>query len=59
MGQIKIFSLIYNQCYIFFTEHKKAVDIDQMNQEFVDPELSLWDALESSQWFPNEVIEAH
>ncbi|XP_013137287.1 PREDICTED: tRNA selenocysteine 1-associated protein 1 [Papilio polytes] len=40
-------------------EHKKAVDIDQMNQEFVDPELSLWDALESSQWFPNEVIEAH
>ncbi|KPJ14753.1 tRNA selenocysteine 1-associated protein 1 [Papilio machaon] len=39
-------------------EHKKTIDIDQMNQEFLDPELSLWDALESSQWFPNEVIEA-
>ncbi|KPJ03955.1 tRNA selenocysteine 1-associated protein 1 [Papilio xuthus] len=40
-------------------EHKKIIDIDQMNQEFLDPELSFWDALESSQWFPNEVIEAH
>ncbi|XP_045537531.1 tRNA selenocysteine 1-associated protein 1 [Papilio machaon] len=40
-------------------EHKKVIDIDQMNQEFLDPELSLWDALESSQWFPNEVIEGH
>ncbi|XP_014358897.2 tRNA selenocysteine 1-associated protein 1 [Papilio machaon] len=37
-------------------EHKKTIDIDQMNQEFLEPELSLWDALESSQWFPNEVI---
>ncbi|XP_068620366.1 tRNA selenocysteine 1-associated protein 1 [Battus philenor] len=40
-------------------EHKKNIDVDQMNQEFLDPELSLWDGLEASQWFPNEVIEAH
>ncbi|XP_050352859.1 tRNA selenocysteine 1-associated protein 1 [Nymphalis io] len=40
-------------------DHKKIIDVDQMNQEFLDPELSLWDALESSQWFPYEIIEAH
>lgn len=39
-------------------EHKRIVDIDQMNQEFLDPELSLWDSLEASQWFPHEVVEA-
>ncbi|KAM3963228.1 tRNA selenocysteine 1-associated protein 1-like [Aphomia sociella] len=31
-------------------EHKKTIDIDQMNQEFLDPELSLWDSLEASYW---------
>ncbi|CAG4946884.1 unnamed protein product [Colias eurytheme] len=40
-------------------EHKRPIDIDEMNQEFLNPELSLWDGLESSQWFPHEVIEAH
>ncbi|CAG5055650.1 unnamed protein product [Parnassius apollo] len=40
-------------------EHKKIIDIDLMNQEFLEPELSLWDGLEASQWFPNEMIEAH
>lgn len=38
-------------------EHKKTIDVDLMNQEFLDPELSLWDSLEASQWFPHEVIE--
>ncbi|CAD0203231.1 unnamed protein product [Chrysodeixis includens] len=38
-------------------EHKKVIDVDQLNQEFLDPELSLWDSLESSQWFPHEVVE--
>lgn len=42
-----------------FTEHKKSYDIDQMNEEFLDPELSVWDSLESSQWFPHEIVEAH
>ncbi|XP_063366499.1 tRNA selenocysteine 1-associated protein 1 isoform X2 [Cydia amplana] len=40
-------------------EHKKTIDIDELNQEFLEPELSLWDGLESSQWFPNEMVEAH
>ncbi|XP_063385914.1 tRNA selenocysteine 1-associated protein 1 isoform X2 [Cydia fagiglandana] len=40
-------------------EHKKTIDIDELNQEFLEPELSLWDGLESSQWFPNEIVEAH
>ncbi|XP_047996805.1 tRNA selenocysteine 1-associated protein 1 isoform X3 [Leguminivora glycinivorella] len=40
-------------------EHKKTIDIDELNQEFLQPELSLWDGLESSQWFPNEIVEAH
>ncbi|XP_073953700.1 tRNA Selenocysteine associated protein isoform X1 [Choristoneura fumiferana] len=40
-------------------EHKKCIDIDEMNQEFLQPELSLWDGLESSQWFPNEIVEIH
>ncbi|CAH2042304.1 unnamed protein product, partial [Iphiclides podalirius] len=40
-------------------DHKKTIDIEEMNQDFVDPEISLWDGLEASQWFPNEVIEAH
>uniref|UniRef100_A0A2H1V485 tRNA selenocysteine-associated protein 1 n=1 Tax=Spodoptera frugiperda TaxID=7108 RepID=A0A2H1V485_SPOFR len=40
-------------------EHKKVIDVDQLNQEFLDPELSLWDSLEESQWLPNEVVEAH
>lgn len=40
-------------------EHKRSIDIDLLNQEFLDPELSLWDSLEASQWFPHEVIEAH
>lgn len=39
-------------------EHKKSIDVDQMNQEFLDPDLSLWDSLEASQWFPHECIEA-
>ncbi|XP_059060809.1 tRNA selenocysteine 1-associated protein 1 [Achroia grisella] len=39
-------------------EHKKIIDVDQMNQEFLDPDLSLWDSLESSQWLPHECIEA-
>lgn len=38
-------------------EHKKVLDVDQLNQEFLDPEMSLWDSLESSQWFPHEVVE--
>ncbi|XP_063540561.1 tRNA selenocysteine 1-associated protein 1 isoform X2 [Cydia strobilella] len=40
-------------------EHKKTIDIDELNQEFLQPELSLWDGLESSQWFPNEIVEVH
>ncbi|CAH0401295.1 unnamed protein product [Chilo suppressalis] len=40
-------------------DHKTSIDIDQLNQEFLDPALSLWDTLESSQWFPHEVVEAH
>ncbi|XP_049877366.1 tRNA selenocysteine 1-associated protein 1 [Pectinophora gossypiella] len=40
-------------------EHKKSIDVDALNQEFLEPELSLWDALEASQWFPHEVVEAH
>lgn len=40
-------------------DHKTTIDVEQMNQDFLDPELSLWDNLESSQWFPHEVIEAH
>ncbi|XP_072942810.1 tRNA selenocysteine 1-associated protein 1 [Epargyreus clarus] len=40
-------------------DHKKTIDVDEMNQEFLDPELSLWDSLESSQWFPNDIIEVH
>ncbi|XP_026320878.1 tRNA selenocysteine 1-associated protein 1 isoform X2 [Hyposmocoma kahamanoa] len=40
-------------------EHKKAINVDELNEEFLDPELSLWDGLESSQWFPHEVVEAH
>lgn len=39
-------------------DHKKTLDVDHLNQEFLDPELSLWDGLEASQWFPHEVIEA-
>ncbi|KAJ8717188.1 hypothetical protein PYW08_005587 [Mythimna loreyi] len=38
-------------------EHKKVIDVDLLNQEFLDPELSLWDSLEDSQWFPHEVVE--
>ncbi|XP_075981707.1 tRNA Selenocysteine associated protein isoform X2 [Anticarsia gemmatalis] len=40
-------------------EHKTALEIDELNQDFLDPELSLWDSLEASQWFPHEVVEAH
>ncbi|XP_045777489.1 tRNA selenocysteine 1-associated protein 1 [Maniola jurtina] len=40
-------------------DHKRVIDVDQMNQEFLDPDLCLWDALESSQWFPQEIVEAH
>ncbi|KAI5633779.1 RNA recognition motif domain-containing protein [Phthorimaea operculella] len=40
-------------------EHKKSLDVDAMNQEFLEPELSLWDSLEASQWFPHEVVEVH
>ncbi|CAK1552904.1 unnamed protein product [Leptosia nina] len=40
-------------------EHKRFLDVDKLNQDFIDPELSLWDGLESSQWFPHEVVEAH
>ncbi|CAB3228906.1 unnamed protein product [Arctia plantaginis] len=40
-------------------EHKRTIDVDLLNQEFLDPELSLWDSLEASQWFPHEVVEAH
>ncbi|XP_021182142.2 tRNA selenocysteine 1-associated protein 1 [Helicoverpa armigera] len=40
-------------------DHKKVINIDEMNEEFLDPELSLWDCLEESQWFPHEVVEAH
>ncbi|CAG9564083.1 unnamed protein product [Danaus chrysippus] len=39
-------------------DHKKVLDVDQMNQEFLDTDLSLWDSLEASQWFPHEIIEA-
>ncbi|VVC94026.1 tRNA selenocysteine 1-associated protein 1 [Leptidea sinapis] len=38
-------------------DHKKTIDIDQLNEEFLNTETSLWDSLESSQWFPHEVIE--
>ncbi|CAH2243017.1 tRNA selenocysteine 1-associated protein 1 isoform X1 [Pararge aegeria] len=40
-------------------DHKRVIDVDQMNQEFLDPELCVWDALEASQWFPQEIVEAH
>ncbi|XP_013187786.1 tRNA selenocysteine 1-associated protein 1 [Amyelois transitella] len=40
-------------------EHKKSVDVERHNQDFLDTELGLWDSLEASHWFPNEGIEAH
>ncbi|XP_063830693.1 tRNA selenocysteine 1-associated protein 1 [Ostrinia nubilalis] len=40
-------------------EHKRTIDVDAMNCEFLNPELSLWDSLESSQWLPHEVVEVH
>ncbi|XP_053614907.1 tRNA selenocysteine 1-associated protein 1 [Plodia interpunctella] len=40
-------------------EHKKSIDVEQQNQEFLDTELGLWDSLESSHWFPHEGVEVH
>ncbi|XP_047520229.1 tRNA selenocysteine 1-associated protein 1 [Pieris napi] len=44
---------------LVLVEHKKPIDVDKLNQEFLDPDLSLWDALEASNWCPHEVIEAN
>ncbi|KAG7301398.1 hypothetical protein JYU34_014343 [Plutella xylostella] len=44
---------------LVLVEHKRPVDVDQLNKEFLEPQLCLWDALEESQWFPHDVIEAH
>ncbi|KAG6449696.1 hypothetical protein O3G_MSEX006184 [Manduca sexta] len=40
-------------------EHKKTIDVDSNNEEFLDTELSIWDSMEASRWFPYEVIEVH
>ncbi|GBP64148.1 tRNA selenocysteine 1-associated protein 1 [Eumeta japonica] len=40
-------------------EHKKILDVDQMNKEFLDTDTSLWDSLEASQWFSNDTVEVH
>lgn len=53
------FIIRLNTTGVPFSDHKKTLDIDQLNKEFMNPRLSLWDSLESSQWFPHDVIEAH
>ncbi|XP_041984684.1 tRNA selenocysteine 1-associated protein 1 [Aricia agestis] len=40
-------------------DHKRTVDVDKMNEEFLDRELGLWDSIEASHWFTNELIETH
>lgn len=40
-------------------DHKRALDVEQMNEDFLDPELSLWDSLEAAQWFPHEIVDVH
>lgn len=40
------------------SEHKVAVDVDQMNRELLERDRSLWDALESSKWLPIEQLES-
>ncbi|XP_028028550.1 tRNA selenocysteine 1-associated protein 1 [Bombyx mandarina] len=44
---------------LVLVDHKKPIDVDHMNNEFLDVNISLWDSLEGSQWFPHDVIEVH
>ncbi|KOB70042.1 tRNA selenocysteine associated protein (Secp43) [Operophtera brumata] len=43
----------------YYGQGESAPPTPAMNEEFLDPELSLWDCLEASQWFPHEIVEAH
>ncbi|XP_060532910.1 tRNA selenocysteine 1-associated protein 1 [Cylas formicarius] len=39
-------------------DHSLPLDIDKMNREKIDQDCNLWDAIESSKWFPYEVMES-
>ncbi|XP_019865111.1 tRNA selenocysteine 1-associated protein 1 [Aethina tumida] len=39
-------------------DHSIPIDIDKINREKIDQDCNLWDAIESSKWFPYEAQEA-
>lgn len=39
-------------------EHKRELDVDAFNKEAIDSDRNLYDALESSKWFPIEQLES-
>lgn len=44
----------YNFIFLF-SDHYVPIDVDEMNQEIINRDYDLWDAIENSKWTPVDI----